>query len=83
MAFDYLEIDGVPVEFVPADAKVACGACGSVVDWQVEHVATALAHFESVGTMRDRASMRIGGDQAMCQVQDPWGNRIGLRGLED
>jgi len=82
-AFDYLEIDGVPVEFVPADAKVASGACGSVVYWQVEHLATALARFESVGATRYRGPMRIGGGQAMCQVRDPWGNCIGLRGPAD
>ena len=83
MAFDYLDIDGVPVEFVPSDAKVASGACGSVVYWRVQHLETALAHFESVGATRYRGSMSIDGGRAMCQVRDPWGNCIGLRGSAD
>ena len=83
MSFDYLEIDGVPVEFVKADEKVASGACGSVVYWRVERLPAALAHFEAAGATRYRGPMRIGGGQAMCQVRDPWGNCIGLRGPAD
>jgi len=83
MSFDYLEIDGVPVEFVKADEKVASGACGSVVYWRVERLPAALAHFEAAGATRYRRPMRIGGGQAMCQVRDPWGNCIGLRGPAD
>ena len=77
---EYLLHGGVMLELVPADAKVQSGAAGSVVYWQVEDFAAALAHMQSLGAELYRGPMQIEGGQRMCQVRDPWGNCIGLRG---
>lgn len=79
-AFDYLEIDGVQLELVQADAQVASGAAGSVVYWHCDDLAATLAHMQAVGAPLYRGPLAIEQGQAMCQVRDPWGNCIGLRG---
>ena len=79
-SFEYLDCGGVMLELVPADAKVQSGAAGTVVYWQVEDFAAALAHMQSLGAEIYRGPMQIEGGQRMCQVRDPWGNCIGLRG---
>ncbi len=79
-AFECLALGGVRIEIVPADAKVAAGASGSVVYWCVASLDDALAHFQDLGATLYRGPMAIENDQAMCQVRDPWGNCIGLRG---
>lgn len=68
------------LEFVPADDKVAAGAAGSVVYWRVADFDAALAHALSQGATLYRGPMHIEAGQAMCQVRDPWGNCVGLRG---
>jgi predicted enzyme related to lactoylglutathione lyase len=78
--FDFLRVDGVPLEFVPADAKVGAGAAGSVVYWRVPDFAAALAHFLAAGAALYRGPMTLPDGQRMCQVRDPWGNCIGMRG---
>jgi predicted enzyme related to lactoylglutathione lyase len=78
--FEFLVIGNVRLELVPSDSKVASGAAGSVVYWQVPKFEAALAHFKSIGARLYRGPMQIEGGQCMCQVQDPWGNCIGLRG---
>jgi len=79
-AFECLAIDGVRLEIVPADDKVASGAAGSVVYWRVAALDTALARLQSLGATLYRGPMAIEEGQAMCQVRDPWGDCIGLRG---
>ena len=78
--FEYLSLGNVRLELVPADAKVSSGASGSVVYWQVSNFEASLKHFEAIGACLYRGPMSIEGGQAMCQVQDPCGNCIGLRG---
>jgi predicted enzyme related to lactoylglutathione lyase len=78
--FEFLDIDGVQVEIVPSDEKVSSGAAGTVVYWRVEDLNAALEHFESLGASLYRGPMEIENSLSMCQVRDPWGNCIGLRG---
>ena len=78
--FAYLDVDGVMLELVPADEKVSSGSSGSVVYWKVPDFDLALAHFQSIGATLYRGSGEIENGQRMCQVKDPWGNCIGLRG---
>ena len=78
--FEYLDVDGVMLELVPADEKVSSGASGSVVYWQVPDFDQALAHFQSIGATLYRGPGEIEASQHMCRVKDPWGNCIGLRG---
>ncbi len=79
--FAYLQLGGgTRIELVFADEKVATGAAGSVVYWRVDDLPAALAHLEGVGARLYRGPMRIDDDLWMCQVRDPWGNCIGIRG---
>ena len=78
--FEFLEVDGVMLELVPADEKVSAGASGSVVYWNVPDFDQALAHFQSIKATVYRGPAEIEDGKRMCQVRDPWGNCIGLRG---
>src|SRR5690349_5134564 len=78
--FGCLQVGEVMIEIVAADAKVTSGAAGSVVYWRVESLDDALAHFRGVGATLYRGPLAIERGERMCQVQDPWGNCIGLRG---
>jgi uncharacterized glyoxalase superfamily protein PhnB len=75
-----LDIGGVMVELVPADGKVAAGAAGSVVYLDAVDFDTMLPHLLSLGATLHRAPGDIEHGMRMCQVRDPWGHCIGLRG---
>ncbi len=75
-----LDIGGVMVELVPADGKVGAGAAGSVVYWHVAEFDAMLQHLLSLGATLYRGPGDIEHGMTMCQVRDPWGNCIGLRG---
>jgi uncharacterized protein len=77
---EVLQVGEVQLEFVASDSKVSSGPSGSVVYWNVALLEEALVHFQSVGAKLYRGPMQIEEGQSMCQVQDPWGNCIGLRG---
>ena len=79
-AFEYLSLGGISLEFVPSDDKVSSGPCGSVVYWRVRDCDAMLQHLQSLGGRLYRGPMPIEGALTMCQVQDPWGNCIGIRG---
>lgn len=76
----YLDIGGVMLELVPSDEKVASGAAGSVVYWHTPDFDASFAHLVACGATPYRGPGDIEGGQRMCQVRDPWGNCIGLRG---
>ena len=78
--FAFLRVGTVQLELVPADAKVASGAAGSVVYWWVDDLAAALQRLRAAGASPYRGPMAIGPGLGMGQVRDPWGNCIGLRG---
>src|SRR6478752_7100454 len=78
--FEFLKIGRTQLEIVPADDKVASGAAGSIVYWWVDDFDRTLAHLQSVGAVLYRGPMKIDGELWMCQVRDPWGNCIGIRG---
>ncbi|OYR19729.1 VOC family protein [Brucella thiophenivorans] len=78
--FSYLQIGDVDLEIVPADEKVSSGAAGSVVYWHVEGFDQSLAHLIAIGGTLYRGPLDIQDGMRMCQVKDPWGNCIGLRG---
>ena len=80
-AFECLSLHGVQLEFVPRDSKVSSGPCGSVIYYRVAHFDAALAHFQRLGSSVYRGPIDIENSQRMCQVQDPWGNCVGIRGV--
>ncbi len=75
-----MKIGNIQLEIVTADEKVAAGAAGTVIYWSVDDLDTAIAHFATIGAALYRGPMQIEDGQWMCQVRDPWGNCIGLRG---
>ncbi len=79
--YECLQVGDVRIELVPADGKVTSGAAGSVVYWHVDDFDAALAHVQRCGAALYRGPMPIEDGQRMCQVRDPWGNCIGLRGI--
>ncbi|MDR3005968.1 MAG: glyoxalase/bleomycin resistance/dioxygenase family protein [Acidovorax sp.] len=78
--FECLRIAGVQLELVPADQKVGSGPAGSVVYWRVDCLARARSHFLALGATPYRGPLAIESGLGICQVRDPWGNCIGLRG---
>lgn len=78
--FEFLRIGMTQLEIVPADDKVPSGPAGSVVYWWTPDFEQPLAHLESVGAVLYREPLKIDQDLWMCQVRDPWGNCIGIRG---
>lgn len=76
----YLDIGGVMLELVPCDEKVASGPAGSVVYWHTPDFDASFAHLVAVGATPYRGPGDIEDGQRMCQLRDPWGNCIGLRG---
>lgn len=78
--FTVLDIDGFSIEVVQADEKVGAGKKGSVVYWSVNDLLESLAYFEALGAKLYRGPMEIENGRSMCQVEDPFGNLIGLRG---
>lgn len=81
--FEFLQVGAVQLEVVPADEKVSSGAAGSVVYWGMANLDEAIRHFASHGATVYRGPMQIEPGIGMCQVRDPWGNCIGLRGPYD
>lgn len=78
--WECIEVDGVQIEVVPADDKVGSGSAGTVVYWAAEDLDARLDYLRSVGAALYRGPLEIEGDMAMCQVKDPFGNLIGIRG---
>lgn len=78
--FEFLQVGNVQLEVVASDEKVTSGAAGSVVYWHVVNLGEAILHFSALGATLYRGPMQIEAGQGMCQVKDPWGNCIGLRG---
>lgn len=80
-SFNFLQVGTTRIELVRADERVGSGAAGTVVYWHHRHFDGWLGHLEALGATRYRGPMVIEGGQRMCQVRDPWGNCIGIRGL--
>ena len=81
--FTVLDIDGFSLEIVQADEKVSAGRNGTVLYWSVSSLVAAFAHFEQLGARLYRGPMKIEDGLGMCQLEDPFGNLIGLRGRYD
>ncbi|MFT3820548.1 MAG: glyoxalase/bleomycin resistance/dioxygenase family protein [Rubrivivax sp.] len=78
--FEFLALGALRIEVVRSDEKVASGAAGSVVYWQVADFDRSLQHLLGLGASLYRGPMAIEGGQRMCQLRDPWGNCPGIRG---
>ncbi len=81
--FKALRIGDFVIEVVDSDEKVPSGKAGTVLYWAVEDLSKAIAHFRKLGSELYRGPMKIEDGLGMCQVTDPFGNLIGLRGPFD
>jgi predicted enzyme related to lactoylglutathione lyase len=78
--FTFLDVNGFSLEMVLADEKVGSGKNGSVTYWEVTNLKFEILRFNKIGSEVYRGPMDIGNGIGMCQVTDPFGNLIGLRG---
>lgn len=78
--FTLLHINDFTLEIVQADEKVGAGKKGTVLYWAVESLDEAIAHLTHLGAKLYRGPMLIDNDLRMCQLSDPFGNLIGLKG---
>src|SRR5688500_12720393 len=62
-----LEVDGVQIEIVPADAKVSAGAAGTVVYWYADDFDARTQHLRSIGAVLYRGPVAIEQGMSMCQ----------------
>lgn len=81
--FKALRIGNFVIEIVCSDEKVPSGKAGTVLYWATEDLLEAVAHFGQLGAKIYRGPMEIENGLGMCQVTDPFGNLIGLRGPFD
>jgi uncharacterized protein len=79
-SFEFLRLGNVQLEIVLTDEKVSSGPSGTVVYWRVASIPSEVGRLEALGARLYRGPLRIEDGLSMCQVQDPWGNCIGLRG---
>lgn len=78
--FEYITIDDTALEVVQADSKVSTGAAGTVVYWYTDDFELRLEFLLSNGATLFRGPMNISNGIRMCQVLDPFGNPLGIRG---
>lgn len=77
--FGLLLLDGIALEIVNADSKVRSGAAGTVLYWRVGNLTGEVQRLQQLGATLYRGPLHLDEGDVICQVQDPWGNCIGLR----
>ncbi|WP_272680345.1 VOC family protein [Providencia sp. PROV032] len=78
--FTLLHVGDFTIEVVQADKKVSEGKKGTVLYWQVDNFDLAFEHFTQLGAKLYCGPMLIDGNNRMCQLEDPFGNLMGLKG---
>ncbi len=78
-----LDINGFMIEIVQADDKVGSGKLGTVMYWSIPNLNSTLNHFKNLGAKLYRGPISIENGLSMCQIEDPFGNIIGLRGRDE
>jgi len=78
--FTLLKVDDFDLEIVRADEKVSSGKSGTVLYWCVADLKEALIRFQNLGATLYRGPLKIENGRGMCQLEDPFGNLIGLKG---
>lgn len=78
--FEFLRLGSFLIEIVSSDHKVSSGPSGSVVYWQVNCLEAEVKRLAGLGAKLYRGPLQTESNWWMCQMQDPWGNCIGLRG---
>jgi len=73
-------VHGVHLEIVSADEKLPSGSAGPVVYWHADNFDGRLQELLDCGATLYRGPIETADGLKMAQVQDPWGNVIGIRG---
>jgi tRNA (Thr-GGU) A37 N-methylase len=63
-----------------ADEKNPLSSGGQVAYWRVREIGPSIAHFTANGGKIFRGPLDIEDGEAICQIQDPFGNVLGLIG---
>jgi len=79
--FTALNINDFFLEIVQADEKVASGKFGTVMYWSVSELNSTINRLENLGAVLYRGPIAIENGLGMCQLEDPFGNLIGFRGV--
>ncbi|MES2217634.1 MAG: VOC family protein [Pseudomonadota bacterium] len=66
-----------------ADEKSPFSFGGQVIYWRVENINSAISYFCTAGASIYRGPLQIEGDDVICQIQDPFGNVLGMIGKKD
>ncbi|MCM2280401.1 MAG: GNAT family N-acetyltransferase [Bdellovibrionaceae bacterium] len=64
----------------PGDPQFPAGTQTELAYWPVEHFDQAVALLKSLGGEVFRGPLSLGDGDHICQIRDPLGNQIGLRG---
>ena len=80
-AIAILKLQDLQIEIVKEDKKVMSGSSGVVLYWQVKHLLEEMERLEELGAKLYRGPISIENNESMCQLKDPFGNLIGLRGI--
>jgi predicted enzyme related to lactoylglutathione lyase len=75
-----LQINGFVIELVKSDDKVCSGKAGTILYWLVEDLKTEIERFILLGSEVYRGPIKIENGLGICQVTDPFGNLLGLKG---
>ncbi|MBL7714402.1 MAG: GNAT family N-acetyltransferase [Bdellovibrionales bacterium] len=68
-------------EFVVGSQSVCIHrGAGSPGYWRTDSLPDAIRHFEDMGATVHRGPLEIPGERAVCQIQDPVGNILGVMG---
>lgn len=78
--FTLLTIGDFQIEIVQADDKVNTGTAGVVLYWLTENLNESILDLENLGGTLYRGPLAIENGLSMCQIRDPFGNLIGLKG---
>ncbi|MBC1225083.1 hypothetical protein GNF10_21040 [Nostoc sp. UCD121] len=75
-----IHVGGVEMFFHLADEKMRPGNAGQVAYWRVDNFEQALDYAQKHGARLYRGPLAIEGQQAICQMWDPFGNLFGMQG---
>ncbi|WP_392530085.1 VOC family protein [Nostoc sp. C117] len=75
-----IDVGGVEMFFHLADEKMRPGNAGQVAYWRVDNFEQALDYVQKHGARLYRGPLVIEGQQAICQMWDPFGNLFGMQG---
>jgi predicted enzyme related to lactoylglutathione lyase len=75
-----INVGSVEMFFHVEDEKMSSGNAGQVAYWSVDNFYQAVEQAQKHGAKLYRGSLVIEGNQAICQMWNPFGNLFGMQG---